>query len=374
MRVAHVITDLALGGAERMLVKLLAAGAVEEERLVMCLGGRGVLSEEVERLGIGLVTLGMERGRPRPAALVAAVRALRAFRPDVVQSWMYHADLLATLAWPLVGRPALAWNLRCADMDLKRYAQMTRWVRATLARLSVVPAVVVCNSEASRQAHESYGYTPRRWAMIGNGFDTQRFRPCDNARAALRRRLGLPAGTPLIGMIARVDPAKDHQTLLDAAKQLCTHHPTVHFLLVGSRVPSLARALRARGLERRVTCEDARDDIAGLTAGLDLAVLSSAFGESFPNVIGEAMACAVPCVSTDVGDVSNLLSGNGLVVPRHDPTALAAALSEALAWSPQERARRGAAARARIEADFALPAIAAQYHKLYCDLAGRCAA
>jgi len=372
-RIAHVITDLDIGGAERMLVRLAGELSGSASQLVVSLCAPGAFAVDLGRLAIPMVSLGLPRGRMHPRAVTRAVGTLRRFRPDILQSWMYHADLLATLVWPLVGRPPLAWNLRCADMELEHYARTTRWVRSVLARLSGVPAVVVCNSEASRRAHEVYGYRPRRWQVIGNGYDTARFRPRASAREDLRARLGMTPASRLVGMIARVDPAKDHDTLLDAVRQVCNRHPDVTFLLVGSDVPSLANAVRVRGLHTRVILEDARDDIAELTAGLDLCVLSSAFGESFPNFIGEAMACGVPCVCTDVGDVRELLAEVGLVVPRRDPTVLAEALCEALAWTPAERARRGAAARARIERRYALPVIAARYRALYAGLSARCA-
>jgi len=310
----------------------------------------------------------------RLAALLRAVRTLRGFRPHVLQSWMYHADLLATLVFVMSGRPALAWNLRCADMELERYSPITRCVRGVLARLSRVPRVVVCNSRASRDAHAAYGYRPRRWELIPNGFDTAVFRPSPTAARRLREEFGLEAANRVVGMVARRDPAKDHETLLAAAARVCGVHPEVRFLLVGSGVPALAPRMQALGLAGRVLLEEARSDVAGLTAGLDLCVLSSAFGESFPNALGEAMACGVPCVSTDVGDVADLLADCGLVVPRRDPAALAGALCEALAWSPAERERRARRGRERIERDYALDTIAARYRTLFEALRPACAA
>lgn len=373
-RVAHVITDLDIGGAERMLVKLLEAVHPAIDNLVVTLCEPGPLAAEIERLGIPVVSLGLARGEVRLAALLRAVRTLRGFRPHVLQSWMYHADLLATLVFVMSGRPALAWNLRCADMELERYSPITRCVRGVLARLSRVPRVVVCNSRASRDAHAAYGYRPRRWELIPNGFDTAVFRPSPTAARRLREEFGLEAANRVVGMVARRDPAKDHETLLAAAARVCGVHPEVRFLLVGSGVPALAPRVQALGLAGRVLLEEARSDVAGLTAGLDLCVLSSAFGESFPNALGEAMACGVPCVSTDVGDVADLLADCGLVVPRRDPAALAGALCEALAWSPAERERRARRGRERIERDYALDTIAARYRTLFEALRPACAA
>jgi len=373
-RVAHLITDLDIGGAELMLVKLLGALEPAGQHCVLCMSGAAPLAARLQDLGVPVASLGLTRGRPDPRGAWRAVRSLRRFQPHVLQTWMYHADLLGTLLRPWVGRPALVWNLRCADMDLTHYARLTGVVRSALARLSAMPAAVIVNSEAGRAAHLRYGYRPRRWAVIGNGFDCASFQPSGALRAALRRRLGVADGQPLIGMVARRDPAKDHACLLDAAVQVVALRPNVVFYLVGAGVPGLAAAVAARGLRDHVLLEEVRDDLAEIYPGLDLLVLSSAFGEGFPNVLGEAMACAVPCVSTDVGDARQIIGDSGLVVPRSDPRRLADAVLQALDWPASERAARGAQARAHIERNFGLEQVAERYRRLYQELAaGRAA-
>ncbi len=370
VRVAYLITDLDIGGAENMLVKLVTALAPAFEQQVICMSGRGSLGNELTAAGVPVVSLDLPRGRAgitELAGLVRAWRALRQFRPQVLQTWLYHADLLGSMLAPFCGAPALCWNLRTADMQLAHYNPLTRYVRGALAMISRWPAAVVANSEAGLAAHRAFGYTPRAWHVIPNGFDLQRFRPDADARQALRTRLGLSPSTPLLGMVARVDPAKDHLGLLDALVQL--GRDDVHCVLVGAGVLQLADAVAMRHLAARVHLVDVCTDIAAVYAGLDLAVLSSAFGEAFPNVLGEAMACAVPCIVTDVGDVRDIVGDTGIVVPRSDPAALAQALTAALAWSDDERARRGLAARTRIEHAYTIDAVAARYARLYRELA-----
>lgn len=367
LRVAHLITDLDVGGAERMLVGLVTALAPAVDQTVVCMSGRGPLVAELTAAGVRVVMLDLRRGRASVAGVVGAWRALRRFRPQVLQTWLYHADLLGTVLAPFCGAPALCWNIRTADMDLAHYNPLTRYVRGALARLSGRPAAAVVNSEAGLAAHRALGYVPRAWHVIPNGFDTRRFRPDAEARRALRARLGLAPSMRLIGMIARLDPAKDHTTLLDALARL--DRDDVHCLLIGAGVPRLAAAVAARGLAGRVHLDDVHPDIASVYPGLDLVVLSSAFGEAFPNVVGEAMACAVPCVVTDVGDARAIVDASGIVVPRRDPVALALALAEALAWPDAERTRRGELARKRIADCYAMDAVAARYESLYRELA-----
>ena len=213
LTVAHLITTLERGGAEAMLTKLAKAHAGQGVRpLVISLTGPGIYGPELEAAGIPVWSLGLRRGVPEPGALLKLVGILRREKPDLLQSWLYHADLLALLAAPLAGVRRLAWNIRCSDMDMRRYSRLSRWLVALLARLSRLPDAVVVNSEAGRLLHHELGYRPKRWVTLANGFDTGRFRPDTEARRDVRAELGLPGDALAVGLIARVDPMKDHAT------------------------------------------------------------------------------------------------------------------------------------------------------------------
>jgi glycosyltransferase involved in cell wall biosynthesis len=349
-RVLHVITGLAMGGAERMLAKLLAA--MDRARFpsaVVSLTDMGALGPEIAASGVPVQALGMRRGVPDPRALLRLRQAVRRFQPDVLQSWLYHADLMASFA----GAPRLAWNLRCSDMDFSRYGWGTRQTVRLLARLSRRPDAVLSNSEAGRKLHQSLGYRPKRWEVVPNGFDLDRFRPDPAARQRLRSMLGLPDDALVIGLVARFDPQKDHATAFAALEQV----PEAHLVCIGRDVPAPGPRVHALG---------ERQDIEALVPGFDIATLSSAFGEGFPNVLAEAMACAVPCVATDVGDAAMILGGTGIVVPRRDPAALAAGWQRMMA---ADRVQLGVAARARVAAHWSIDAIARRYEAIYASLA-----
>jgi len=369
IRIVHVISGLDTGGAEVMLAKLLEGmDRARFSNVVISLTDRGRLGEQIESSGIALYTLGMRRGRPDLAALPHLIRLLKALQPTIVQSWLYHADLLSTLAVKWSGSPILIWNLRCSHMNLKRYSPLTRVVQRVLAWLSGAPAAVVSNSIAGRQQHARLGYRPRRWVVIPNGFDTQRFRPDLSARAAIRGEWRLSDDTVIVACIARVDPMKDHSTFLDAAKLVVHRGRNVHFVLVGKDTETLASAVAERGLTDRVLLLGYQGHVERLLPGVDVGCLSS-LGEGFPNVLGEAMACGIPCISTDVGDVRRIIGDTGLVVPVRDPAALAGAMIDLIDLEPDERAKLGRAARARIEAEYSLPKIVDWYGALYSDLA-----
>jgi len=233
---------------------------------------------------------------------------------------------------------------------------------------SGVPAAVIVNSEAGRLFHESIGYRPRRWEAIPNGFDTEFFRPAPERRALWRQRLGIGDQAPLIGMVARVDPMKDHATFLAAASRIGAAHAEACFVLAGRGTETLAVP---SGLAGRLHALGERDDIATLLPSLDLLVLSSAFGEGFSNVVGEAMACGIPCIASDVGDAASIIADCGTIVPPRDPSALADAVIDWLGRGEDFRRRAGDAARRRILEHYAIAVVVEAYQRLYQTLAGQ---
>lgn len=369
IRIVHVISDLDTGGAEVMLAKLV--GAMDRGRFfntVISLTDRGQLGEQIESSGVAVHTLGMKRGRPDVSVLPRMIRLVKTLNPTIVQSWLYHADLLSTLAVKFSSSPILVWNVRCSDMDLTCYPPLTRWVQRMLTQWSATPAAVIVNSEAGKLQHERLGYRPRRWDVIPNGFDTERFRPNASLRVSLRQEWKVPQDAVIVAFVARVDPMKDHLTFLDAAQEVSKARQDARFLLVGKGTQSLAPVVASKGLTDRVSLLGHRSDVECLLQAVDVLCLSSAFGEGFPNVLGEAMACGIPCVSTDVGDARRIIGDTGLVVPVRDSASLAHAIIDMIDRGPVARERLGRAARARIETEYSLPRIVERYAALYSNL------
>jgi glycosyltransferase involved in cell wall biosynthesis len=374
LRVMHLITDLDVGGAERVLARLVSGSDPARIRhSVISLLAPGRIAEELAAVGCSVRSLGMSRDRTSPGAVLRLWSMLRRDRTAILQTWLYHADLTGTLAGWLAGVRSIVWNIRCSDMDLSCYPPSTGRVLAALRHLSRWPVVVIANSDAGRVAHEFIGLRPRRWEVIPNGFEVPA--PTPDARASLRRDLGLAPDTPIIGMFARFDPMKDHATFLHAAAELAARRRDVAFVLAGREVTeenAFLRRLAAVGnLAARVRFLGERNDSAKILAGFDIASLSSAFGEGCPNAIGEAMASGIPCVATSVGDTQRLIADTGICVPPRDPSAMAAAWEDLLRRSPEERASLGARARARILTHFSLDTMIGRYLALYEELARR---
>lgn len=373
MRILHVITGLNLGGAEVMLARLLRASAHEgATREVISLTSLGVIADRLRPLGVPVHAVGMGR-LPDPAALARLAALARRFRPDVVQTWMYHADLLGGLAARLGTDARVVWGIHNNALDPADTRRTTRWTARLCARLSRrVPDRIVCVSRAARDLHVALGYAAERCLVVPNGFDLDEFRPDAARRREARAELDLDEGAVAFGLVARVHPQKDHATFLRAAALLAAREPAARFVLCGAGTApgdALARAVGAAGLTGRFRLLGAREDVPRLLCALDVACLSST-SEAFPLSLGEAMATGVPCVATDVGDCALLVGDAGRVVPARDPAALAAAWEELVRLGRDGRARLGAAARARIAARFGIGRAAEAYARLYRSLCG----
>lgn len=293
---------------------------------------------------------------------------VRDLRPDIIQGWMYHGNLAATFARRFCRTSRLIWGIRCSRMDRRRYGWKSAAGIAMSRYLAKVPDAIVPNSEAGRRYHERIGYHARRWVTIQNGIDTELFSLQGARRDHAVDALGVNPSHRIVGMVARLDPMKDHATFLRAAALVVACHRDVSFVCVGggdSRYASILSAEAANmGLAGRCFWTGETSDITKAYAAFDVHCLSS-YGEGFPNVVGEAMSCGVPCVVTDVGDAADIVGGTGVVVPPKDPAALAAGIEQLLNMTAEERQRLGQAARERVVEHFSLEKMVQQYELLY---------
>ncbi len=378
LKILHVITGLYTGGAEMMLTKLLTRlPAGQTRHIVVSLTGGGPLAARIAEQGISVINLGMNKpGLAKGPALIAGWlrlrRMIRQERPDVVQAWMYHANLFAGLAAAGPSAPAVIWGIRQSDLDphvSKRSTILVAKLGGWLSR--ALSDTILCCSDIARIVHERIGYDAARMVVIPNGFDLDEFKPDADGRAAIRREINVPQDAPLIGLIARFDSQKDHRGFLAAAGQIRKAAPNAYFLLCGGGVDAANRTLAGWiddfDLGPRCRLLGARNDMPAVTAALDIAVSSSAFGEGFPNVLGEAMAAGVPCVATDVGDSRMIVGETGRIVAPKSPDSLADAVVELLRLSAESRAALSAAARQRIADQFEIGTVAARYLALYRD-------
>jgi glycosyltransferase involved in cell wall biosynthesis len=376
IKVVHVITDLSPGGAELLLSRILAAmDAARFENEVISLTDLGSLGKGIRATGIRVRALGMRRSVPNPFPTIRLARWIRESKAQVIQTWMYHANLMGGLAARLAGGVPVVWGIHQADLDPRWNKRLTLWTAKCCGRLAArLARCVVFVSEASLQLHAQYGYAASRMEVIPNGFDLHQFRPDPSARLSLRRELGIPEDALVIGMASRFHPQKDHHNFIWAAARLKATTPDVHFVLCGRGITrnqkQLVECISEAGIQSQCHLLGDRRDTSRLFAAMDIATSSSA-SEAFPLAVGEAMACGTPCAVTDVGDSALIVGETGKVVaPRH-PAALAEAWRELIAAGAETRRALGRAARRRIEQHFDLSAIVERYQAIYAQLADR---
>jgi glycosyltransferase involved in cell wall biosynthesis len=384
MRIMHVITGLSTGGAETMLLKLLSAASGEMEHVVVSLGDEGTIGPRIAALGVPVHCLRLQRNAPNPIRVLSILSLARRIDPQLIQGWMYHGNLMASVAALALRKrsqkntlqekapdvkPPVIWNIRQTVYDLRNERWLTARFIRLCARMSHRPRAIIYNSQTSAGQHEALGYRAEKRVIIPNGFDCQALRPDEAARKALRTELGIADDTVVIGLVARYHPMKDHAGFLRAAGAVARARPQTKFVLAGTDVSSkqseLAEAVRQNGLQDHVILLGERSDIPSLNNAFDIACSASAWGEGFSNSIGEAMACGIPCAVTDVGDSAYLIGKTGLVAPPREPQALANAIVQLIGMGRAGRWQLGTKARNRIETEFSLPAIVRRYEDLY---------
>ncbi len=367
MRVVHIITMLEIGGAEMMLKKLVLETKSDFEHVVISLHTIGTIGKELGEAGVRVIALEGQRGIPSPSLLIRLVKELHDIKPDIVQGWMYHGNFAASLSRRVMrARWPISWSIRCTISTQNLEKPVTRLIRNVSMYFSGPVKSIIYNSNASREQHEDMGYPAKKGSVIPNGFDTDVFKPNLSARSQFRVRYLVDDAQIIVGHIARVDPMKDQETLLLSASKVLEQNSNVFFVLAGRDVPTLARSGTAGGsvigaLGKKIILLPEEGGVSDLAAAFDIFVLSSAFGEAFPNVLGEALSCGVPCVSTDVGDCAAIIGDAGAVAPVRDPGRLASAILNLLRMPEHERRDLGLTARARMQRDYSLEKVAAMY-------------
>lgn len=361
MKIAHLITGLGLGGAERQLKALVTRRPKESslQHIVISLQDEGVIGKQLAgQTGARLYCLNLHKSL---GGLWQLYKILRREKPDVLQTWLYHADLIGLIVGKLARVPHIVWNIRCSNIDLSQYSKITAVIVKLLKFLSRFPDALVTNSHAGQEFHARLGYTPHRWVQIPNGIDTDLFQPNPISGQELRRTFNIPEDAIVVGMLGRVDPMKDHATFLKAMEQLSRANENLYCIVAGKGTENASWPIVPPRLQRLGTWENA----PGFLNALDIMVLSSAFGEGFPNVVGEAMACEIPTIVTDVGDAAILVQTPAQIVPPRNVDKLILALERLLTLSSRERKAIGQQSREKVLSSYSLPIMRQRYALFY---------
>lgn len=371
LNIVHIITGLNDGGAEAVLYRLCTHDK-QNRHTVISLRDSGKYGALLEASGVAVYCLGMPRGRLTLTGLWRLWRLLRSERPDVVQTWMYHADFIGGIMARLARIPIVCWGLRNSNLEPGKSARSTILMARVCAWLShwIPRAIVSCSTQAA-SVHQALGYARGKFTIIPNGYNLVEFAPDAEARTQLRREWGVNEQTILLGMVARYDPQKDHANLVNALRLIKHKKESFQCVLVGTKMDAnnheLCRLMENQGVRDNVLLLGQRHDIPGVMNALDIHVLSSSFGEAFPNVLAEAMACGIPCVTTDVGDAAVIMGDTGWIVPPSNSELLANAISETIAemQDSEKWAVRRSMCRDRVVLNFSLERMVDNYHNVW---------
>jgi glycosyltransferase involved in cell wall biosynthesis len=369
-------TGLGTGGAEMMLTQLIT-GLPKHQHHVISLTSGGKYVEPLRAAGAQVHSLDMPAGKPTPAAMIRLFKLVWQIKPTVMMGWMYHGCFAAVLVKLFrLGQGCVIWNIRQSLYDLRLEKRGSALVIKSLKWLTPFAKVITYNSQLSARQHEAIGYTRTKTRLIPNGFDLERWnvKRVSNSLHWWDEILSRPSGelethsTSLrvknsfyIGRFGRHTAMKDYPTFLEAAALIVKQVPQAEFILVGTGIDTtnseLTSLIEKLGIQKHVHLLGERSDLPAITASLDIAVSSSAFGEGFPNVVGEAMACGVPVVATDIGDTAWVMGDTGTLVPAKDPAKLAEACLHLLNLPEAERRALGEKGRQRITEYFSLASV-----------------
>jgi glycosyltransferase involved in cell wall biosynthesis len=351
VRLVFLIRNLDIGGAERQLVTL-ATGLDPEvfDVTVLSFYEAGTFARELRSAGVRLITIQKKRRWEVFGFLLRLTRALRMLRPEIIHPYMTGQNVLGIIAKAVVPSARIVFGVRASNMEAGPRDRLER----LLSRLEMMfvrfADLIIFNSRAGR-ANAAPNLSRARWVVIPNGVDVSRFAPNCRTGSALRASWKIPEGAHVIGLVARLNPMKDHPTFLRAAAILARSKAGARFVCVGDGPRDYMRSLKqfseSLGLARKVIWTGALYDMPAAYSAFDISCSSSAYGEGTSNSIAEAMACCVPCVVTDVGDSRRVIGETGIVVPPRNPQALATALSD-MSRRIEQNPRLGESARLRI--------------------------
>lgn len=370
MKVLHVISGLTTGGAEMMLAKLAIADK-ETHQEILCLrnDADSAIARQLADRNIVCHFIGVQQPMQILTKQLEAKKILNSFSPDIIHCWMYHANVMGWLMNILSPGHSLLWNVRHSLHDIAQESKSVRLSITLNKLLSSKPDCILFNSHKSLDQHLDYGFKPRRYQFMPNGFNEIEFSPSARKKSLARDQLGIEQDRLIFGNVARFHPMKGQTKLLSAAKKYTKLYPNALFVFVGNRMDNnntqLTQLINQYGLKDNVLLLGEMTDLASLTPMFDVGISCSSWGEGFSNAIGEAMACGIPCIATDVGDSAQIVGDYGLVIEPDNKEQLLQALITITELGDLERQTLGQRARQKIVSNYGIQAIANQYRTLY---------
>jgi len=375
LKICHIITGLNVGGAELFLKRLIESSLNRDDisHSVISLTDLGVIGPDLVQKGVSVNVVGLNKSVVRFIPSFFRLRRLiKKSDPDVISTWLYHADLLGGFAAHSVGKKNVVWGIRSENIAFGK-SKFTIVVRKLCAWSSkFIPKKIICVAHASKEAHKDIGYDNSKMLVINNGFNIEKFRSASISRSKLRKSLGISEKHKIVVSVARYNQVKDHSTFVKASGLVAERHKDVCFMLIGRDLSclntELVEMVNSTGKPDIFYLLDEVTDVSSYLQASDIFCLHSTT-EGFPNALGEAMAAGLPCVATDVGDAAFLLGSCEYISPPASPVELAEKIGALLLLPEVARKEIGDLSIKRIKNNFTMDLISHQYYMVYNSIA-----
>jgi glycosyltransferase involved in cell wall biosynthesis len=360
-KVIHIINGLEQGGAETVLYKLLNGLCSTYEFSVISLMGEGYYSEKIENLGVKIYHLNMNY-KNFLFVFFRLAKLIKNINPDLVQTWMPHANFIGGICAKIAGISKIIWSVRDSGINLKRSTYLI--LRASAIISSIIPTKIVYCADLAKKNYEKMGYNQKKGIVIYNGYDTNFFHP--SSKEIVRLNFGIPLDKIIIGTLGRNHPDKDFLNFIKSAKIVSENNPYVFFVICGKNSHKLSSYIAENNLSPFFLLLPSTPQAVEYLNSLDIFVLPSQT-EAFPNVVAEAMSCGIPCVVTEVGDAATIVKDTGISVPPQNSLLLAEGILNMLSKNLEEIRQLGKKARSRITENYNHDTMIGSYNRLYSE-------
>lgn len=360
LKVIHLIPSLDRGGAEMSLIKLVKNTNEILDHEIMTFSQKGSMSCELEEIGIPVHTLNFKK-TGYIKSIYIFYKFLKSNKFNIMQTWMYHADLFGLISAKLAGINSIFWNVRCSTVYINDKSIKKQLVLRTNAFLSKYVCGIITNAHINKEVHIKYGYHNKNWSVIPNAFDTDKFCPSKDIYNKKRHELAISSDEILIGFMARFDEFKDHETFLKVIEKLSIENKKIKGILVGRGIKNAKITNNyKKKLNDSLILIDEVCDTSTFYKIMDVHLLTST-SEGFPNVIGEAMSTGVPCVATNCGDCAEIIGDTGYISKAKDIQSIVNNIKKII----QEKSEKSEAARVRIINNYSINIMCNNYHRIY---------
>ena len=364
MRILHVINGLDDGGAEGVLYRICVCDK-EHKHIVVSMQDFGKYGQLLRSHGIEVKILKISRLKTLPKAILKFRQILKEVKPDLIQTWMYHANIFAGILTKIFYyKKPIVWNIRCTIMKLGEAGLETFFLTYFGSLLSYfIPDCIIVCANSIKLGHQQIGYKYSKIKIIENGFDLEYFKL---SQKIFEKSTNVPKTDLVVGVLGRFHPQKNHNLAIKACSLAIKKGVDIKLHLAGSGItidePELKNSIREHSMEKFTRLFGALKDVRVFFNEIDVLLLPSKFGEGFPNVLAEAMASGVPCISTSIGDSKKIIGDTGWVLTTQKPKEIVLALKEIIEMKKNKSwLKMKNAARKRIEQNFSISKMITSY-------------